>query len=171
MRTGRLLGLFTLAVLWGCSKPESDSATDELGRQGSDLRMESLGMNDLIVALHDDLLQSRDTIPWLSEYTTGCLHQDQGAYWISYMPDGQDRVPPLPQTANQIYLGYCLLSFDYSRQKGGTNANDFYGISECRFPLLDSQIFGMLVIGNQAKDRIRELVLRRCSEFQLKFSE
>jgi hypothetical protein len=130
-------------------------------------------LDGLLAAIHEDFLEIRATAPWLKEYGDSNMQVWEQERVISYAPTIRP-ADLLPQMPDQMHIRAIPVSYDYSRDKGGANSDDFHGKTECRFPEVGLRLRGGLVIRGEgaqaARQAIEAIVSRRCAEWHAKFA-
>ena len=126
-------------------------------------------MDELVKAIHVDLMALRSKHSWLSGYRDADLHETAGRAWILYVrPEPPDA--SLPQKSEQIAISYVPLNYSYKGAKGGENCNELRTIRATRFPKLKSKLQGCVLVRHaeeaNLRGRLLELIERRCAEFQ-----
>lgn len=123
-------------------------------------------MNDLIVAIHHDLMDQRGRCRWLAQFSDKCLTRSQGRFWILYYPTVSRGTGQEPQQPDHLMLTCVSLDQD----KGFKYFSDFDKVGVCRFPQLHAKVYGQILCRasdhEQTERLIRGIVIRRCSQLQ-----
>jgi hypothetical protein len=129
--------------------------------------LKSPEMDELIKAIHGELMELKKTQPWLKGYNDKCLHNK----WISYSPPVRDKSEMLPQQSSHISITYCPIDaertvddFKYS--------NHLEDVAACRFSKLKLKIYAEILVWNKndkvTAEAIRKSIIKQCEAMQKK---
>ena len=124
-------------------------------------------MNELIRAIHNDLLILKANYPCLSNYSDSCIWKSDGHSRILYtlpFPTVVTKVVTkglptnscinnLPQMPDQISINY--ISNDAKHIK---NLNDFESVGACQFPAIKSKLIGVVIMRGPENAKLEKLV-------------
>lgn len=124
-------------------------------------------MNNLIKSIHKDIMDIQNKYSWLNGYSDNNLQDYDGRLYIQYysLNSGIDE-DVQPQQPDHITVKHIPLdSREFLKYY-----TDFENINECKFPTLNSKIYGEIVIRGKSNDEcrgiVKKIIIDNCQKLQ-----